>query len=465
MVTLTVYPEFSKRKNSTKIPTNEGQQIQAVFKEPTDLLSPILRLKRSDWPSNTTYCKLEGFERRYFIKNITESNYDQIIVELEMDELGTFRSGILSTTQFVIRSTSDYDVRITDRLNPAKSGRNPVEQRTQVITGDGSVGGFCLGVIGKSTSSSKCDAVTYYGMNKATMYSFMNYMFDTANFTEIGSNEVVKSFFNPFQYVSTCMFFPMDFALGELYESGAGQTNIQFGWWDSGISGYIPDSLYYRKSYTLNIPRIYSPNDDYRNYEPFSSYSLHVPCCGDIALSPSALRTSTTITVEMNVDYVTGVCETFVYADGQSSGGRFLLCTMCGQMGVPVALAQISQDISGAIDNVLEGVGNISVLNPLGFAGNVMDAVESLIPQSSSFGKNGNRSNFAYDQYIRFTLKYSEQPEVNASIDGKPLYQSKQLSALSGFCQCRNAHYYDMNAFSSELDIIDRYLNGGFYIE
>ena len=47
---------------------------------------------------------------------------------------------------------------------------------------------------------------------------------------------------------------------------------------------------------------------------------------------------------------------------------------------------------------------------------------------------------------------------------GLPTMRQMSLATLTGFCQCANAHVA-APAQAQELDAIDRYLNGGFYIE
>lgn len=91
-----------------------------------DIENPKIMLKVNDEIYRNVrwnYCKIAKFERYYFItKMYTEGAL--MVYELECDTLQSFKSDILSSTQYIIRSEKFWNPLIVDPLLPLHSDHN-----------------------------------------------------------------------------------------------------------------------------------------------------------------------------------------------------------------------------------------------------------------------------------------------------------------------------------------------------
>ena len=108
---------------------NEGTVIEGVNfiqDEALDIERPKIVLNRNvEIAKNVhfTYCRIPKLGRYYFITKITTVG-GLMVYELEVDPLQSFRSDILNSTQYIIRSEKFHNVLITDPLLPFHSDHN-----------------------------------------------------------------------------------------------------------------------------------------------------------------------------------------------------------------------------------------------------------------------------------------------------------------------------------------------------
>lgn len=106
-----VWNNFSKRKNSTKQPTADGRYIiSVVLKENTSIENPSFILS-TPW-TDIVYVKARG--NYYFVRDVINLNAHQCQIDCVMDELATHKTEVLYSSQYVARSSSNYDVMIAD---------------------------------------------------------------------------------------------------------------------------------------------------------------------------------------------------------------------------------------------------------------------------------------------------------------------------------------------------------------
>ena len=90
------------------------------------------------------------------------------------------------------------------------------------------------------------------------------------------------------------------------------------------------------------------------------------------------------------------------------------------------------------------------------------DAVRMQYPTASGGGSNGSFLSLHSTAYLN--AKFYEVVNQNNTEIGRPLYQTKTLSSLSGFCMCSGADAA-ISGTADEVAEINNYLNTGFYIE
>ena len=89
-LTLTLYA-FTKRKNSTAIPTDAGVVVDVVLKKETSFNNPVFVL-HGGMPT-ATYAQFQG--AYYFIDDLISVRDDIWELVCSIDPLGTLRAGIM----------------------------------------------------------------------------------------------------------------------------------------------------------------------------------------------------------------------------------------------------------------------------------------------------------------------------------------------------------------------------------
>ena len=87
-----VFYNFTKRKNSTEIPTTFGTPIDILLKDSTSLSAPVIELRVDGKPSYT-YCYIPDFSRYYFI-NDWNDNKGRWSCSLSVDVLASYKDSI-----------------------------------------------------------------------------------------------------------------------------------------------------------------------------------------------------------------------------------------------------------------------------------------------------------------------------------------------------------------------------------
>ena len=94
----------------------------------------------------------------------------------------------------------------------------------------------------------------------------------------------------------------------------------------------------------------------------------------------------------------------------------------------------------------------------------VMDAVNSFLPDPATKGSNGALGSAFWQKYVELYCYYCDTAPIDEGRLGRPVAKRDSVSNYSGFCQCRNAEVTITGAYSSEIDTIENYMNGGFYV-
>ena len=496
MLNLNLY-SFAKKDNSTKQPTLEtAKLVQGILKEPCSIMTPVVRIERlpnDAMPFQYTYAKWVEAQRYYFIEDWTWVN-GLWEVRMKEDVLATFKTQIGNTTEYVLRtdSTVDFNGEITDTTYPATTD---VETETVVypnsFSSDISVGCFILGVI-SSNSSGAVGAVSYYAMTSSQFGNFKNKLLTDDNLVTMGlaiidpttgdltptitdiSLQVLKTMYNPFQYIVSCMWFPFPISL---IPNTTSVGTIPCGWWSYSQSG--TKKLY---AQTLNVaenamaftshPQA-NTRGSYLNYPPYSRRTL-VGRFGTVALDSFNYRPGDSIDVSYHVDLITGQCRTTI---GRIRNQEYDLFTEREFLiGVPIQIAQIGVDylgtavsaintipqaIGGAISGIASGSGAITGAI-VGASSGIYNTIQSAMPQLETSGSNG--SFLTAEHLTRIVNQFFKVVDEDISHRGRPLCELRQLSTLSGYILCAEGDI-DISCYDNERKEIVRYLTEGFFWE
>ena len=447
MVSLEFFSGFSKKPNSTKQPLGSGTTVSAVFKENTSVLNPHFIVKSY----NLAYNYVKWGSRYYFVDDIIMLSDNMAEYVCSSDVLATFKSEIISSSQYVTRAAGAYNPYVVDFMYPALQDTDLSNILLSGLATD-QAGLYVLGVAGPDGSN----AVTYYALAAASMASLMAGFFNVnlLNAADI-SLELQKELFNPFQYIVSCYWYPIS-----KYDLVGTLDTVKFGWYDSGVNaGRLDESQrIYSWEDTFTPPRHpqAATRGAYLNGSPYTRYTLNCFSFGSIPLDPSPFVDGDAGAIEVDVDVFTGVAQMYVAC----RGGR--LFTATSQIGVPVQINQNTANVIGGALSFAGAIGSALSGNVLGTASGVASAIESAMPQMQSQGANGSKVAFLQTPNIVAEFR-NISDEDNAQI-GRPLCAVRTISSLSGYIRCEEADL-DVPASPIEKEMIMGFMNGGFYNE
>lgn len=449
---ITLFSGFSKEHNSTKQPTG-GTAVNCYLKENCSLIHPVFVLDGASFSTNY----VQWGSRYYFVDDVVSIRNSAVEIHCSVDPLASWKTEIGASSQYVIRSSSAYDEYIIDHMYPA-------DVRTSISTVEIDLGlstqntSYVLGVVNSESTAS--GGITYYCMTAGMMAQLLSYLFGgnwlDAPLTEL-SLELQKELVNPFQYIVSCMAFPFD-----VFDSGFPTQMIKFGYWDTQMASYIiPESGRYKNSFAgVTVPRHpqSSIRGAYLNSAPFTRMSLSAYGFGTCALDPQDFVSNTQLSLNLLVDKYTGTGKIRVSNNGDGN----TLFELNGQIGVPIQISQITQNLVNA---GLSGVATaVSALagNPLGVASGIASAVQSVMPQLHTAGSVGSMVNFLKKPIL--TMQFKNVVTVDNEHLGRPLMQRRTISAIPGFIIVEQPDV-DIAGTTYEKDQIVNYMRSGFYYE
>lgn len=485
--------KFLKEINSTKKinvsgPTTPGfTNIEVKIKEPCSILSPVIIISNDVYDPEWNYCYIYIWKRFYFMHDATIQPGQRWEVQLGVDVLATWKEYILASTAYVARSASNYSNYIPD---PTWSHTSNIGQTTQEIDIGLDLeiqGCYLLFLAGAAPAGvGAIPSQSVFVLNAVEIYRLIDYMFSnnfydalTQGLTDPDLGKMGKLTFNPFQYVTKCLWLP--FNPGDLPTTS---THIRFGWWNSGLTGGLLTHFEKQLSFSFTLGTYDSWKDRAGDW---TKNELYIPGFPSMSL-PSDIQ-GQTLTGKINVDFATGESTLFIFS------GNHLIQTNSGKLGCEVQLSSLYKDyvqsvssigglvstgikaawtgltgisstIGNAINRILQGDSLKDIIsNAGGKAENMVNGVQAaLAPSMSTMGTNGNRSTiYRQPKAILTTSTYGLLADNHERLGGM-CCQTLQLSTLSGYTEVVNPKI-DAPCSSGETSMINAFMSGGFYIE
>lgn len=334
-VTLYLY-KFDKRLDSVANPNTVSTpptslQISGRFLLPTSIQNPIIELTdiENQDIKEYNYAYIVEFKRFYFIANM--STYEKRwSVFLKEDLLGTYRTAIRESNQYVKRSYSHYNGNIIDDFY-ATQAKNPLAtiyrsslsstifHRTSTGTSatldriptytyfhsNINNGYFVIGVLGGSVSG-----VDYYCMDATAFKQFLanTFIIAPSNMTDV-STGLKQALYDPLKYITLCKWYPTKPMVATVsvtsFNIGSQSISITQG---NAYSLSLMSEDYYM---FFNVPDHYdvytsNPTRKYLNLSPYIEYTFHSSMFGDIPIDTTKLFGNPQVILNWTVDYATG---------------------------------------------------------------------------------------------------------------------------------------------------------------
>lgn len=503
-----------KKVNSTKRPNvDQMQPISAEWVEDTDIVKPSFLVNSNPNALTRVNAVYEGLTNRYYwVNNVIWLGNNLYRIDCSCDVLATYRSEILNSSQFVARSASAFDGRITDGLYTMKAEKQHVftpssNSKNDWNTVEAIAGTFhyVLGIVSVPLTTEDWTwpntnfnqgSIVYYVLNNAALEQFMEYLLvqvsDYSDITEYGEG-IQKALINPMQYIVSCIAYPnMIFS-----PAPAPIPYIKFGpytWAPEENSGAIIKVLYTQSTNTIGASAIgttYEVYDlpkhpqavrgVYMNSEPYTKYTIYDSTMGLIDIDTIASNEARKIITRTKIDYTAGISELIAIEVDEASTiinpenyfnleEHKIVARQLGKFGKEIKLSQISSNML----NTITGLAN-SMITPalsgnipgvvMGAASGLVNAYASSFPTVNSVGADGTLIpyfNGVNGLYAEFKIVVDDDNEDY----GRPLMQNRKLNTLSGYVKCENAHMtLSAQMLKSEAEQIEAMLIEGVYIE
>lgn len=462
---------FNKRPNSTAQPLpTAGKSFTVQIKDECSFITPVLRFTPDNLVSGTfspsayNYAQIAYWQRFYYITDWQYIN-GSWEASLSVDVLASFKTQIGNTSAYVVRSASSYDGSIIDTLYPAKTNYDirKINVATSWYGVAPSGGTYVLGCINYNTGN-RVGAVTYYALTSSGLANVLNYLFTdnifySSNIYEVGVG-LYKSMFNPFQYITSCIWFPFaDSAFGST------AATVKVGYWDTSVSATLVTALAEKTFVTATLPdHPQISRGSYLNYEPYTRLCLYVPPFGSIPVDTNFRTLGNYLYCPVFIDHITGqaTLRVSICQDSNHLDEYNVITERNAMLGVPIQLAQVMPDYISSLQSVGNVMGSALTGNILGAISNAVSAVQAQMPKVSSMGNNG--SFIEVLQYPVLTVEFLRITDEDLSEYGRPLCQVKTLSTLSGYIRCGEDDH-SFVATKAETEEINRYLKSGFFYE
>ena len=450
------FTEFSKRKNSTKVPDDStGITKEVYLKGTTDKINPTFFLKGTD---DYVSCKAWGWY--YFVHRIGYDIDGAQMVYCNIDVLATFKSKILETRAFIDYSSSNYSSNVIDsRISHTVTKTWRREIQPSMFVDNFNTGCYIL-----STANTIHGPVNYI-MDRENLELLINDLIEISP-TEVTNWE--ELFGDAMGSVIGLRYVPIPY---DHFDTGTNEEEVLLGDWNSGYQG-IPHQGNITESRIISTPWTYS---DFRRCSDFTRFVLALPFIGLVDLKPETLMGYDSIVINMVGNCVTGVVSYKIVLSEQTSNK--IIATYNGEFGRQIPVAQGQVNLTGILNSGVAAGGAwaataAGLTNPAVGVGVIGAAALNAIVASniSDFtivgGYSGSYGEVLINNYEMYSIANDTRtdPASLTELYGRPCKQVHLISELSGFVQTSGFHI-DISALDILKDMINSLMDSGVYLE
>ena len=477
--------KFNKHYNSTKRPakSDPSETFNCNILRGSAVYNPTVELDLGldRTPAEFNYCIIPAFDSRYYFVREWTFNDGLWIASLQEDVLASWRNTIGNTSRYILRAANAFNGSVMDGKYPLKTGCT--FQHSTVSSPYTSINAGCF-VIGVVSKGGNFGSLVYHAMNAAEMGLFCKALIDpsiisSANGFSLNdaSAALQLNLIDPIQYVKSCVWLPFDKSLlsgTDIPASGETGGFDIFNWHLTGFTHKILSNTHPYVSIQKNFGKVEHPDaaarGQYLNCAPYTIATLSYPPFGVIEIDTSVLCTATVLNTTLLIDPLTG------RGILQIEANNTILNRIEAQVGVPIALSQVTRDYMGAVSNALGAVGNLAgsisslatgnmaggISGIVGAGQGIISGISSLAPRSNTIGTGGGFSHLHGDFEIdyQFFRPVDDDPVNN----GRPLCEFRRPSALGGFMVLQDGSITGAMTYQ-EGEAIRGLLESGFYFE
>lgn len=462
------WSNFSKRVNSTKQPLDSAATTKDVtLKDMCDILAPSFILNTTDFDINY----VQAFGNYYFAQCINLDGH-RTEIKCSLDHLATFKSQIGSYNGFINYAASapaSY-IYIDDPRNTPTS-----EVKTASASTDPgwtlSTGGTIMLAMANAISNGNGGAPSYYILAPGDLTTVCSKIFDP-----VISTNIKNQFNDVFNCIVGCSWLPFS-PTWVINQTGAVSLDVYAGNEDLGVNSSMLVNRIWKHRVYCPIPDPLGYNGTYIQSEKYISATIFLPGVGVCPISYDIFKESQVgICVDIYLDFITGDIVYYLSTSGPSDTGKQVV-SYCGNVCAKVPVAGVSYDGIGVASGILTTAGGVASSVATGNIGaigsGISQIVNSLKVQTMITGSNSSPLSMVHNSKIGVTVHQmipvlgatsaTELEEFRAE-QGMPYFKKATVSSLSGYIQFRDASV-SIPGDGAEQDVVNNYLNAGFYYE
>lgn len=238
------------------------------------------------------------------------------------------------------------------------------------------------------------------------------------------------------------------------------QIGLQSMW--SSLNGV---GLYVNQIAKVNIQCGYIGRtyNNFLDFEPYTSMTLHIPFLGDVAIDPSVLY-GAQLYLQGYVDYFTGLLSLSVVIE--KNGVSYVYTTLQGTCAVDVPIIGAGSSSTQAIGKIASGLGKLTA-NPVNGVFGVLQGL-SQVGKSVPITQNAQSSLAAMFSprsiYLTINTPLPENPENYAALMGTVVRKEGTVGKYTGYSEFSAVNLSTVNATDAEKQEIERLLKGGVFV-
>lgn len=473
--------------------------IDGKLRDASSVLTPTIQMEFSDDVGITdfvgfNYAYIPDFGRYYFVQDVTVIRTNIMVVQLIVDPLMSFKTGILALSAYIERNENEYSDNLVDDAIPL--ARNKIVTEVPPIPGslvntvlstdlEDDAYTYTISLIGYGSLASDITPPTPYlpSLNGENLKS----MTGTLAIRHSDYGGVTLAILNTYSTYASWIMSIIAYPFRLFSPSSTDfKADLYFG------NNTIPDprggnyggyALKALSPYLVIADFTMPTPTSFLDYEPFTQYELYIPFYGWTKLDIDLVK-GCRLLVYYAVNYNDGSATAYVY---DFTNHRIIFSTPC-QIGIRMPIASTNQQELTAQKNAVGlnlAVGLVSSALSIGMgvvkgspisvaqgtiagASAITSAINSysmMFPKATaSFGDSTTALYTSMDVLLR-TIKTinnasSNMPQFRSKF-GAPLRDVRTLSQLTGFTVVGEIHLENINAFKREKDEIERLLKSG----
>lgn len=297
--------------------------------------------------------------------------------------------------------------------------------------------------------------VTMYSPTKSQLKSLADFMWSNA----FDLNTYKKLFADPMESIIGLAIVPVSPDIG-------GSKNVMFGTIDSGVNMNYMTSQYKKVDCgSVDIDKYVGSFLDY----DYTKISIYLPYIGFRELDSDDVM-GHTISVEYNVDCLSGACAAFI-----SVSGRGVLYSYNGSCisNIPLTANNFSGAIQNAVSAIISGAGAVAgavtgaaPLTAMGVSGLLNSAANTALNAKPAIQRSGNLGGSAGILSVQHPFVVIQRPDVSVPANiqnyvGQCCNITMSLANCKGFTMVDYIHLHDVACTSDELKEIEALLKEG----